>query len=180
MIDLEAILLLNAVSRVSRFSRFSSRSARLLAMKTARKPVEPRKHPPVPALTVSIEIDPLVEVVRRHVKLSPQVTRLIRGDFAKLFHSATVRGSAKAAPDKHQASTDAVLSTQEAADLVGVSRPYIVARIEAGDIPLHQQVGNQRRVLKSAVQAWHRREQTRRRRALGQLGADLDGEIFAG
>jgi excisionase family DNA binding protein len=73
-----------------------------------------------------------------------------------------------------------VLSTQEAADLVGVSRPYIVARIEAGDIPLHQQVGNQRRVLQSAVLAWHRQEQTRRRKALGQLGADLDSEILAG
>jgi len=72
-----------------------------------------------------------------------------------------------------------VLTTQEAADLVGVSRPYIVARIEAGDIALHQQVGNQRRVLKSAVEAWHRREQAQRRRALGKLGADLDDEIFA-
>jgi hypothetical protein len=55
-----------------------------------------------------------------------------------------------------------------------------VARIEAGDIPLHQQVGNQRRVLRSAVLVWHRQEQTRRRNALGQLGADLDIEIFAG
>ena len=177
MLDRKAIPFLSAVSRVS---RVSSRSARLLAMKTARKPVEPSKHPPVPALTVSIEIDPLVEVVRRHVKLSPQVTRLIRGDFAKLFRNPSVRGHAKAAPDKHQALTDSVLSTQEAADLVGVSRPYIVARIEAGDIPLHQQVGNQRRVLKSAVQAWHRREQASRRRALSHLGADLDREIFAG
>lgn len=177
MIDRKAIPLLSAVSRVS---RVSSRSARLLDMKTARKPVEPRKHQPVPALTVSIEIDPLVEVVRRHVKLSPQVTRLIRGDFAELFRNPAVRGHAKAAPDKHQASTDSVLSTQEAADLVGVSRPYIVARIEAGDIPLHQQVGNQRRVLKSAVLAWNRQEQARRRKALGQLGADLDREIFAG
>jgi excisionase family DNA binding protein len=180
LVEREAIPFLTSISRVSHASRISSKSARLLHMKTARKSVEPRKHAPVPALTVSIEIDPLVEVVRRHVKLSPQVTRLIRGDFAKLFHVPTVRGNAKAAPDKHQVSTDSVLSTQEAADLVGVSRPYIVARIEAGDIPLHQQVGNQRRVLKSAVQAWHRREQTSRRRALGQLGADLDGEIFAG
>ena len=65
------------------------------------------------------------------------------------------------------------------ADLVGVSRPCIVARIEAGDIALHQQVGNQRRVLKSSVEAWHRREQARRRRAIGKLGDDLDGEIFA-
>jgi excisionase family DNA binding protein len=64
--------------------------------------------------------------------------------------------------------------------LVGVSRPYIVARIEAGDIPLHQQVGNQRRVLRSAVLVWHHHEQTRRRKALGQLGADLDSEILSG
>ena len=55
-----------------------------------------------------------------------------------------------------------------------------MARIEAGDIPLHQQVGNQRRLLQSAVLAWHRREQIRGRKALGQLGADLDSEIFAG
>jgi len=74
---------------------------------------------------------------------------------------------------------DAVLSTQAAADLVGVSRPYLGARIEAGDIPLHQQVGKQRRVLKSAVLAWSRRQQTRRQKALARLGADLDSEIFA-
>lgn len=60
------------------------------------------------------------------------------------------------------------------------SRLYIGARIEAGDIPLHQQSGNQRRALKSAILAWHRQAQTRRRKALGQLGADLDIEILAG
>ena len=131
------------------------------------------------ALTVSIDINPLVEVVRRHVKLSAQATRLIEGDFARLLRNPAVRGATpkrSAAPSQNN---DTVLSTQDAADLVGMSRPYIVARIEAGDIPLHQQVGNQRRVLKSAVEAWHRREQTRRRRALGQLGAELDDEIFS-
>lgn len=146
-------------------------------MKTVRKPVEPVEHKVHPALTVNIEIDPLVEVVRRHVKLSPQATRLIKGDFARLFRNPSVHGSV-ATPLKASTATDAVLSTQEAADLVGVSRPYIVARIEAGDIPLHQQVGNQRRVLKSAVLAWHRREQAQRRKAQGRLGADLDREIF--
>ena len=49
-----------------------------------------------------------------------------------------------------------------------------MARIEAGDIALHLQVGSQRRVPKSAVLAWHRGEQTRRRTAPGQLGTDLD------
>lgn len=134
---------------------------------------------PVHALRVTVEVDPLVDVVRRHVQLSPSLARLIKGDFLRLLQSPALAPATapRSAPTK---GADPVLGTQEAADLVGVSRPYIVARIEAGDIPLHQQVGNQRRVLKSAVLAWHRREQTRRRRALGQLGADLDSEIFAG
>ena len=150
-------------------------------MKTARKPIEAAPHSAPPALSVNIDIDPLVEVVRRHVKLTPQAARLIKGEFAQLFQHPTISGSTrKATAARSESTTDPVLSTQEAADLVGVSRPYIVARIEAGDIPLHQQVGNQRRVLKSAVMAWHRQEQTRRRKALGQLGADLDSEIFAG
>ena len=68
-------------------------------------------------------------------------TRLIEGDFARLLRSPAIRS---AAPVRD---ADTVLNTQEAADLVGVSRPHIVARIEADDIPLHQQVGNQRRVL---------------------------------
>ena len=134
----------------------------------------------MPALKVSIEVDPLVDVVRRHAHLSPSLAKVIKGDFMRLFQNPTLGTSRTPTPVKPAAQTDPVLSTQEAADLVGVSRPYIVARIEAGDIPLHQQVGNQRRVLKSTMVAWHRRDLTRRRRALGQLGADLDSEIFAG
>lgn len=148
-------------------------------MKAARRTTDTGKPSASTALTVSIEIDPLVEAVRRHVKLSARATRLIKGDFARLLRSPTVRSASRTRSATPARDADIVLSTQEAADLVGVSRPYIVARIEAGDIPLHQQVGNQRRVLKSAVEAWHRREQARRRRALGKLGADLDDEIFA-
>lgn len=150
-------------------------------MKTARKPTETPQRIAPPALSVNIDIDPLVEVVRRHVKLTPQAMRLIKGEFAQLFQNPTISGSTrKSTAIKPVPASDPVLTTQEAADLVGVSRPYIVARIDAGDVPLHQQVGNQRRVLKSAVLAWHRQEQTRRRKALGQLGADLEDEIFAG
>jgi excisionase family DNA binding protein len=146
-------------------------------MKTARKPTEAARRSAPSAL--SIDIDPLVEVVRRHVKLTPQTTRLIKREFAQLFRGATISRGTRGAATAERA-TDTVLTTQEAADLAGVSRPYMVARIEAGDIPLHQQVGNQRRVLKSAVLAWQRQEQTQRRKALGQLGADLDHEIFPG
>ncbi len=149
-------------------------------MKTARKPTETSQRIAPAALSVNIDIDPLVEVVRRHVKLTPQATRLIKGEFAQLFQNPSISGSTRdSTTAKSGPSLDPVLTTQEAADLVGVSRPYIVARIEAGDIPLHQQVGNQRRVLRSAVLAWHRQEQTRRRKVLGHLGADLDNEIFA-
>ncbi len=167
--------------RVSSVSPASSNSARLGSMKTARKPTDaPQRIAPF-ALTVNIDIDPLVEVVRRHVRLTPEATRLIKGELAQLFQNPSIRGSTRRPTAAQAESTDdAVLTTQEAADLVSVSRPYIVARIEAGDIPLHQQVGNQRRVLRSAVLAWYRKEQTRRRMALGQLGTELDAEIFAG
>lgn len=149
-------------------------------MKTARKSTKATPRIAPPALSVSINIDPLVEAVRRHVKLTPQATRLIKGEFAQLFRNPAISGSIRKSTTTPEPASDPVLTTQEAADLVGVSRPYIVACIEAGDISLHQRVGNQRRILKSAVLAWHRQEQTRRRKALGQFGADLDNEIFAG
>jgi excisionase family DNA binding protein len=130
------------------------------------------------ALTFNIDIDPLVAVVRRHVRLSPQVSKRITNDFALLLQNPRLISSGKPSKLSRGASSDPVITTQQAADLVGVSRPYIVARIEAGDIPLHQQVGSQRRVLQSTVLAWHKREQARRRKALGQLGLQLDAEIF--
>jgi excisionase family DNA binding protein len=141
---------------------------------------QPTRAPPAAAsaLTFNIEIDPLLAVVRRHVKLSPQVSKRITNDFALLLQNPRFISSAKSGKPLRDAGSDSVISTQQAADLVGVSRPYIVARIEAGDIPLHQQVGNQRRVLQSTVLAWHKREQARRRKALGQLGLQLNAEIF--
>ncbi len=150
-------------------------------MKTARKPTGTKQRIGPLALSVNIDVDPLVEVVQRHVKLTPRATRLIRGELAQLFRIPAISGIARRKTTARlELAADHVLSTQEAADLVGVPRPYIVARIEAGDIPLHQQVGNQRRVLRSAVLVWHCQEQARRRNALGKLGADLDREIFAG
>jgi excisionase family DNA binding protein len=131
------------------------------------------------ALRLTIDVDPLLNAVRKHVRLSPDVARIIRGDFQRLLQVRVTKGLAVASKVEAGDSADPVLSTQEAADLAGVSRPYLVARIDAGDIPLHQQVGNQRRVLKSAVLKWHRQQQGRRQRALTQLGVDLDNELFS-
>jgi excisionase family DNA binding protein len=148
-------------------------------MKSPRKSAAASRGPSMPTLTVKVQIDPLVEVVKRHVKLTPRTKRLIEDDLARLFRSPALPESAAARPLGRAVRADPVLTTQEAADLAGVSRPYIVARIDAGDIALHQQVGNQRRVLRSAVESWQRRERAKQHRALGKLGDDLDAEIFA-
>lgn len=150
-------------------------------MKLSRKPDDALQRIPAAVLSMHVDLDPVVEVVRRHVKLTPQTARLIKGELAQLFRNPSIRGATLKTPrSPSKGAADSILTTQEAADLVCVSRPYMVARIEAGDIPLHQLVGNQRRVLRSAVLAWHRQEQIRRRKALGRMGADLDREIFAG
>jgi excisionase family DNA binding protein len=167
-----------SVRMVSSVSRISRQSAKLQAMKSTAKSTARTPQVASSALTFNIEIDPLMAVVRRHVKLSPQLSKRITNDFALLLQNPRLISHTKQAKQVRGAGLDSVISTQQAADLVSVSRPYIVARIEAGDIPLHQQVGNQRRVLQSHVLAWHKREQARHRKALGQLGLQLDAEIF--
>ena len=73
---------------------------------------------------------------------------------------------------------DDVLSTEQAAKLLGVSRPFVVKLIDSGVLEMHQRVGNQRRVLKSAALSWRADERARQAKALKRLADDLDGEIF--
>lgn len=120
-----------------------------------------------------LDTQQLLQLVQSRVDLTPAIARALKTDFKKML-DAQLKPAARAEP----VVDDVVLTTQEAAELVGVSRPYLVARIEAGEIPLHQQVGNQRRVLKSAVLAWQLGTRQRQRRALSELGADLDDEVF--
>ena len=89
-------------------------------MKAARKSAAATREPAHATLTVRVDIDPLVDVVRRHVKLSARVTRLIEGDFARMFRNPTLQGGTQRRVADRSARTDPVLTTQEAADLVGV------------------------------------------------------------
>ena len=55
-----------------------------------------------------------------------------------------------------------VITTQRAADILGMSRPFFIKLLEAGAMAYHR-VGNQRRVyLKDVLQYAHKREQERR------------------
>lgn len=131
-------------------------------------------------LHIAVDPDPLVQIVRKHVSASAAQLESIRADFLAMLAVQivpTVTPGVRRAPPSHHTNADSVLTTEQAAQLVGVSRPYFVKLIDAGQIPLHQKVGNQRRVLRSAVLDWQTGQQARQQAAMTAFAHGLEDEI---
>ncbi|MBB6118452.1 helix-turn-helix domain-containing protein [Nocardiopsis algeriensis] len=102
----------------------------------------------------------LVEDSQEELLLPREAVELLAGVLA---HMAAGRG-VSVVPDH------AELTTQQAADMLNVSRPYLIGLLQAGEID-YRKVGTHRRIQASSLMEYMRRDDQRRREAADELSA---------
>lgn len=111
---------------------------------------------------------------------APMATVTLRELAARLSHAVAAPGTTVVLPELELDRADAldlldrlqprpeVLTSQEAADLLGVSRPHLAKLLDRGEIPSHK-VGTHRRVLRADVEVFAAQIRLQRWRALTEL-----------
>lgn len=79
----------------------------------------------------------------------------------------------------HVTPSDLLLTTQQAADLLGVSRPTVIAIIDRGELA-HEKVGTHRRIRMSDLLDYRERRRARQFELLAEMQADLDDDMASG
>lgn len=115
--------------------------------------------------TVGVEISSAGSV---YLELPAKVFELLRVILANMAEGKSVS----------LISAETELSTQQAADILGVSRPHLVKLLESGKIPFRK-VGKHRRVLLEDLVKYMRVFQLEREKALQEL-ADQAQELDMG
>ena len=125
----------------------------------------------------------LRRILASHVS-SDSTLRIIDDETKKPSEITLTPGLSKLLTEllRHIGSGDAVtlvpvsqmLSTQQAADILNVSRPFLISLLDRGEIE-HELVGRHRRVKAETLFAYKRTRNEKRGKALDALAA-LDGE----
>lgn len=109
-----------------------------------------------------------LDALRNHARLTlggaPQPAEAVVA-FRRVLEAIAEGGGVAVLP------LDAELTTQEAADLLGISRPSLVKLLDQGAIPFRT-IGVHRRLRAIDVLAHRKTRDTKRRRALDKLAAE--------
>ncbi len=97
----------------------------------------------------------------REVDLPPSVVRVL----AEVLEHAGRGEPVRVVADKQE------ITTGQAADLLGVSRPYLVGLVDRGEIP-SRKVGTRRRLRLADVVLYREIDQVRRLKAVRDLAAE--------